>query len=145
MAEHAAALADEGEARLRAFAEAERLAGEQHVQHHAVDVVGDAEAIRADDGEPAVARHGRDLVLHFLLADLGKARGEHHRRADLALRAGGDGVAHARGRQREHGQVDALRQFLRTLQHRPAVDRLGAAADEMNVALEVVQLQRIAG
>ena len=85
MAEHAAALADEGKPGLRILAEAQRLAREQHVQHHAVDVVGDAEAVRADDGEPAVARGLRDLVLHLLLADLGEARGEHHRRADLAL------------------------------------------------------------
>ena len=92
---------------------------------------------------PAVARGVGDLVLHRLLAGLGEARGEHHRRADLALRAGRDRVAHARGRQREHGEVDALRQFVRAFQHRPAVDRLVAAADQMDVALEVVELERL--
>ena len=122
---------------------AQRLAREQHVQHHAVDVVGDAEAVRSDDGESAVARGGGDLVLRRLVADLGKARGEHHRRADLAARAGLDRVAHARGRQREHGEVDALGQFVRALEHRPAVDRLAAAADQMDVALEVVELERL--
>ena len=143
MAEHAAALSDEGEAGLGTLAEAQRLAREQHVQHDAVDIVGDAEAIRADDGKPAVARGLGDLVLHLLFADLGEARGEHHRRADLALHAGRDGVAHARGRQREDGEIDALRQLLRALQHRTAVDRLVAAADEMNVALELVELERL--
>ena len=125
------------------LAEAQRLAREQHVQHHAVDVVGDAEAIRADDGEPAVARGVGDLVLHLLLAGLGEARGENHRRADLALHAGRDRIADARGRQREYGKVDALRQLFRTFQHRPAVDRLGAAPDQMDVALELVELERL--
>ena len=63
MAEHAAALADEGDAVVDA---AQRLAREQHVQHHAVDVVGDAEAVRADDREPGVARGLGDLVLRLL-------------------------------------------------------------------------------
>ena len=84
-----------------------------------------------------------DLVLQLLLAGLGKARGEHHRRADLAARAGLDRLAHARGRQGEDGKVDALRQLLRTFQHRTAIDRLGAAADQMDVALELVHLQRL--
>ena len=125
------------------FDAAQRLAREQHVQHHAVDVVGDAEAIGADDGEPGRPRGVGDGVLRRAVADLGEARGEHHRRADLAPRAGLDRLAHARGRQREHGEVDALRQFVRAFQHRPAVDRLAAAADQMDVALEVVELQRL--
>ena len=86
--------------------------------------------------EAAVARGLGDLVLHGLLADLGEACREDHGRADLALRAGLDRIAHARGRQREDGEVDALRQFLRALEHRAAVDRLVAAADQMDVALE---------
>ena len=92
---------------------------------------------------PAVARGVGDGVLRRAVADLGEARGEDHRRADLAPRAGLDRLAHARGRQREHGEVHALRQFVRALEHRPAVDRLAAAADQMDVALEVVELERL--
>ncbi len=115
MPQHAAALADEGHARLGILAPAQRLAREQHVQHHAVDIVGDAEAIRADDGEAAVARGLGDLVLHRLLADLGEACREDHRRADLAPRAGRDRLLHAGSRQREHREVDAFRQLVRAL------------------------------
>ncbi len=78
-----------------------------------------------------------------VIADLGEARGEHHGRADLAPRAGLDRLAHAGGRQREHGKVDAFGQFVRTLQHGAAVDRLVGAADQMNVTLEVVDLQAL--
>ena len=92
---------------------------------------------------PAARAVCGDGVLRRAVADLGEARGEHHGRADLAPRAGLDRLAHARGRQREDGEVDALRQFVRALQHRPAVDRLSAAADQMDVALEVVQLERL--
>ena len=45
------------------FDAALRLAREQHVQHHAVDVVGDAEAIGPDDGEAGRPRGGGDGVL----------------------------------------------------------------------------------
>ena len=92
---------------------------------------------------PAARAVSVDGVLRFLIADLGEARGEHHGRADLAPRAGLDRLAHARGRQREHREVDALGQFIGVFQHRPAVDRLVAAADQMDVALEVVELQRL--
>jgi len=47
VAEQAAALADDRNALGHA---AQRLARKQHVQHQAVDIVGDAEAIGADDG-----------------------------------------------------------------------------------------------
>ena len=141
--EHAAALADEGQSRLGFRAEAARLGREQHVQHHAVDIVGDAEAVRTDDGEAALARQRGDLVLHLLFADLGEARGKHHGRAHPALHARGHGVAHAGGRQRENGKVHALRQLLGALENRPAFDWLGAPSDQMDVAFEVVQLQRL--
>ena len=105
MAEQAAALADEGDAALDA---ALCLAREQHVQPHAIDVVGDAEAIGPHDRKSGRPRRGGDGVLRCLIADLGEAGREDHRRADLAARAGLDRLAHARGRQREHGEVDAL-------------------------------------
>ncbi len=84
MTEQAAALADKGDAVVDA---AQRLARVQHVQHHAVDVVGDAEAIGPDHGEPRGPRGGCDGVLRGVIADLGEARGEHHGRADLAAGA----------------------------------------------------------
>ncbi len=125
-------------------AEAQRLARVQHVQHHAVDVVGDAEAIRADDGEPGRrARSSATSSCVSLSPTSAKPAANTIAEPTLRLRAGLDRVAHARGRQREHGKVDALRQFLRALQHRPAVDRLVAAADQMDVALEVVELERL--
>src|SRR5205823_10958772 len=39
------------------------LAREQHVHLHAVDVVREAEAVRADDRQAALARHLLDLLL----------------------------------------------------------------------------------
>src|SRR5262249_62085740 len=51
--------------------------------------------------------------------------------------------AHACGRQREYGKLHALGQFVRALEHGPAVDRLAAAADEMDIALEVVEPERL--
>ena len=142
VAEQAAALADEGDAVLDA---ALGLARVQHVQPDAVDVVGDAEAIGPHDRKPGRPRGGGDGVLRRVIADLGKAGGEDHRRADLAARAGLDRLAHGRGRQGEDGEVDAFGQLVRAPEHRPAVDRLGGAADQMDIALEVVELERIAG
>jgi len=83
----------------------------------------------------------RDLVLQVALAGLGKTGGEHHRRPDFALDAGRNGIAHTRGRQRKHGEVDPWRQVLRAFEHRPAVDRLVATADEVDIARELVQLE----
>jgi hypothetical protein len=99
-------LADEGDPILDA---AQRLARIQHVQHHSIDVVGDAETVRTDHGEPRGPRGGGDGVLCGAIADLGKARGEHHGRADLAARAGLYRLAHRCGRQREYGEFDAFR------------------------------------
>ena len=140
MTEQAAALAHKGDAVIDA---AQRLARIQHVQHHAVDVVGDAKAIGADNGEPRGPRGGRDGVLRGVVADLGEARGEHHGRADLASCASLYGRTHAGGRQREHRKVDAFGQFVGALQYDAAVDRLVGAADQMNVTLEVVDLQAL--
>ena len=53
VAEQAAALADEGDAVLTPRSAWPR---EQHVQHHAVDVVGDAETVRPDHGKPCRPR-----------------------------------------------------------------------------------------
>ena len=92
---------------------------------------------------PAVRAAVGDSVLRGVIADLGEARGEHHGRADLPSRAGLYGLAYGGCRQREHGKVDAFRQFVGTLQHRAAVDRLVSSADQINVTLEVVDLQTL--
>jgi len=138
MAEQPAALADEGDA---AFDAAPRLAREQHMQPHAVDIVGDAETIRPDQGKPGRAGDNRDGLLCLAVADLGKTRGENQRRTDLAARASLDRLAHGTCGKCEHGNVDALGQFLRAFQDAPAGDRLGAAADQMDVARESVELE----
>ncbi len=140
MAEQPAALADERDAALDA---AQRLAREQHVQHHAVDVVGDAEAVGADHGKPGLSRGDRNRILRRAVADLGEARRKHHGRTDFAPRTGLDRFAHAGGRQREHGKIDTLRQFVRAFQHGPAVDRVRAPADQVNVARKLVELQSL--
>src|SRR5205823_3630467 len=69
--------------------------------------------------------------------------GEYQRRADLAPRAGLDRFAHRRRRQREDGEIHALGQLVRALEHGPAFDRLAAPADKMDIALEVVELERL--
>ena len=140
VAEQAAALADEGDAVLDA---APRLARVQHVQPHAVHVVGDAEAIGPHDCKPGRPRCVGDGVLGRLVADLRKAGGEDHRRADLAAGAGLDRFGHARGRQREDREVDAFGQLVGAFEHRPAVDRLAGAADQVDIALELVELERL--
>src|SRR6516225_2433856 len=127
VAEQASALADKGNASLDA---ALRLARVEHVQPYPVHVVGDAEAIRSHDGKSARSGGGGDGVLRRLIADLGEPGGEYESRAGATARAGLDRRAHAGGRQREHGEVHALGQLVRALEHRPAVDRLAAAADE---------------
>ncbi len=140
MAEQAPALADKGNTSLDA---ALRLARVEHVQPHAIHVVRDAEAIRPHDGKSARPRGGGYGILCHLIADLGEPGGEYQRRGDAAARAGLDRRAHACGRQREHGEVDALGQLIRALEHGPAVDRLARATDEMDIALEVVELERL--
>src|SRR5262249_11814668 len=45
--------------------------------------------------------------------------------------------------QREHGEIDTLGQLVRAFEHGPAVDRLAGAADQMNIAREVVELERL--
>src|SRR5215831_1389422 len=140
VAEQAAALADKGNASLDA---ALRLARVEHVQPHPIHVVRDAEAIRPHDGKSARPRGGGDGVLCRLIADLGEPGGEYQRRADAAARTGLDRRAHSSGRQREHGEVHALRQLVGVLEYRPAVDRLAAAANKMDIALEVVELERL--
>jgi hypothetical protein len=140
VAEQAAALADEGNA---ALDPAQRLARVQHVQPYAIDVVGDAEAIGSDHGKARRARGVGDGILGCLIADLGKTGGEYQRRADLAPRAGLDRFAHRRRRQREDGKIHAFGQLVCTLEHGPAINRLAAPADQVDIALEVVELERL--
>src|SRR5262249_41706573 len=119
VAEQASALADKGNASLDA---ALRLARVEYVQPYPVHVVRDAEAIWSYARKSARPRGGGDGVLRCLIADLGEPGGEYQRRADAAARAGLDRRAHAGGRQREYGKVHALGQFVRALEHGPAVD-----------------------
>jgi hypothetical protein len=140
VAQQSAALADKGNATLDP---ALRLARKQHVQHHAVDVVRHAKTVGANDGKPGRPRRPGHRILCFVVADLREACGEHQGRADLAPRACLDRSAHAGGRQGEHGEIDTLRQLVRTLQHRMAVDGFGAAPDQMDIAFELVQLERL--
>src|SRR5262245_40970866 len=84
-----------------------------------------------------------DGVLRGVIADFGKAGGKDHRRADLATGAGLDRLSNACRRQREHGEVDPLGQLVRTLEHGSAINRLAAAADEMNIARKLVELERL--
>ena len=140
VAEQAATLPDEGNT---SFDVAPCLACEQHVQPHAVDVVRHAEAIGSHDRKSGRPRGGGDGVLCRLITDLSKAGSEYHRRADLAARTGLDRFVNAGSRQREDSEVHALGQFVRALEHRPAIDRFGAAANQMDVALEVIELERL--
>jgi hypothetical protein len=140
VAEHAATLADESNAILDA---AQRHARIQHVQHHAIDVVGDAEAVRSDHGEPRGPRGGGDGILCGLIADLSKARGEHHGGADFSPRAGHYRFVYGCGRKREYGEFDAFWQFVGTLQYRAAIDGLVSPADQIDITLEVVNLKTL--
>jgi L-ribulose-5-phosphate 3-epimerase UlaE len=88
VAEQAAALADEGNT---PFDVAPRLAREQHVQPHAVDVVGHAEAIGSHDRKPGIPRGLGDGVLGRVIADLGNCWME--RDYEATLRGAGDRVA----------------------------------------------------
>ena len=139
--EQAAALADEGDTVLRRRACASRA--NSMCSHMPSTLLVTPRQLGPTTASPAARAVAVTASCVALIADLGEAGGEYHRRADLAARAGLDRLAHAGGRQREHGEVDALGQLVRALEHRPAVDRLAAAADQMDVAREVVELERL--
>src|SRR5260370_4042992 len=96
-----------------------------------------------EDGKACRPRGGGDGVVCRAITDFGKAGGEYHGRADFAARTSLDRFAHSRSRQREDGKVHTRGQFVRALEYRPAVDRLATAADQMNVALKIVELERL--
>src|SRR5260370_28161244 len=93
-----------------------------------------------EDGKACRPRGGGDGVVCRAITDFGKAGGDYHGRADFAARTSLDRFAHSRSRQREDGKVHTRGQFVRALEYRPAVDRLATAADQMNVALNIVYL-----
>src|SRR5262249_6324991 len=115
----------------------------QHVQPDTIDVIGDAETIGSDDGKACRAGSGGDGVLCRAITDFRKTGGEYHPRADPATRTSLRRFPPRRGPQRADGEVHARGQFVRAFEYRPAVDRLATAADQMNVAREIVELERL--
>ncbi len=141
MAAHPAALRDHRHARSRSRVEPLHPRKRHEADAQSVDVVGVAEAIGADEGETALARRGADLVLAgaLVIAHLGEARGEGDGGFHLAPDAGGNRFADGAGRNREHGEVDVVRQCVDAGETRAPFDLRDIAPDEMNVAAEFVR------
>ena len=107
MIAEAAALRDDCDGVARAGGYAWRLIDAREGDDEAVDEVGIAKTIGADDRNAAVARHLADLFLAaaLLVADFGEAGRKHDGGADFSFDANCERFFDAGGRHGEHGHV----------------------------------------
>src|SRR5262249_2671354 len=75
------------------------------------------------------------------VADLGKSRCEHDGAANAAASASRNSINHRLLRHHQHGRVDAVRQLIDCGHAGPSVDLLGAAADQIDVALTAATVE----
>ena len=141
---HRAALRDDADAARCARA----LAGPSgsKVSAHAVDEIGEADAIGADEHQPAVARDRGDASCFARPPSPPSAKPEAKTTAPPAWRRtqAVDRVDDRRLGHDQHDRIDAQRQIVDRRHAGPAVDLLAVAADEMDLAGDSRQRSRLA-
>ena len=139
-----AALRNNGHGAARTFRQA--FYGRRREKHRgkAVDKVHEFETVRPHQSEPARSRNGADAVLLAVAVttNFGKTGSKDHRGLHLAAHAAFDRFADRGRRQREHSEMDVLRNLVDAGENLMALDICRATANNVNGASELVVVQK---
>src|SRR4030088_2765115 len=140
MTNKATALGNQSHAVAGTGCDAGKFGDTREANQKAVDVVVVAQAIGADNADPALTGQLTDFLLlaALLISEFRKATGKDDRRAYLARDATLKCLAYACRRHGQHGNVQIFWKISDVCMNRKTVDFAGTAANQVDVAREAI-------
>src|SRR3981189_2388288 len=141
MTNKTAALGNQSHAVAGARCDTWKFGDAREANQKAVDIVVVAEAVGANNADPAVTGQLSDLFLlaALLIAEFREAARKDDSRAYLARNATLKRLAHACRRHGQHSNVQIFRKISDVCMNRKPVDFAGAAANQMDVTGEPIR------